>query len=199
VGFNLVLIAAALAVGYLVRGPVRSAAVAAILFAIPQVWLFAVIRDGAGGGRGDFRIILLLSVATYVLFYALTWTRGRAVLLGLALLLFTNWIVFEVAAQPAPFGVGAAARVQRGFEGPQQLVGDDDNLTATGITELIMAAVLLGGAVVLDRRGRGGAATPLLVVGGLQAVNAAATLAADAEDVYLVGIFLALAGLAIGL
>jgi hypothetical protein len=199
VGFNLVLIAAALAVGYLVRGPVRSAAVAAILFAIPQVWLFAIIGDGEGVDRGDFRIVLLLSVATYVLFYTLTWTRGRAVLLGLALLLFTNWIVFEVADQSTPFGVGAAARVQRGFEGPQQLVGDDDNLTATGITELIMGAVLLGGAVVLDRRGRVGAATPLLVVGGLQAVNAAATLGIDAEDVYVVGIFLTLAGLVIGL
>jgi hypothetical protein len=183
-----------------VRGPARSAAVAALLFAIPQVWLFAIIGDGEGVDRGDFRIILLLSVATYVLFYALTWTRGRAVLLGLALLLFTSWIVFEVADQSTPFGVGAAAQVQqRGFEGSPAFVGDDDNLTATGITEVLMAAVLLGGAVILDRRGRAGAATPLLVVGGVLAVQAAATLGADAEDVYVVGIFVALAGLAIGL
>src|SRR6185503_2043665 len=56
VGFNLVLIAAALAAGYFVRGPVRSAAVAALLFAIPQVWLFAIIGDGEGVDRGDFRI-----------------------------------------------------------------------------------------------------------------------------------------------
>jgi hypothetical protein len=199
-GFNLVLVAAALAAGYFVRGPVRSAAVAALVFAIPQVWLFAIIGDGEGVDRGDFRIILLLSVATYVLFYALTWTRGRAVLLGLALLMFTSWIVFEVADQSTPFGVGEAAQVQeRGFEGSPAVFGNDDNLTATGITQLIMAAVLLGGAVILDRRGRAGAATPLLVVGGLQAVQAAAALGADAEDVYVLGIFLALAGLAIGL
>ena len=199
VGFNLVLIAAALAAGYFVRGPVRSAAVAALVFAIPQVWLFAIIGDGEGVDRGDFRIVLLLSVATYVVFYALTWTRGRAILLGVALLLLTNWIVFEVADQSVPFGVDAATQVRGGgFNGPQQLAGGD-NATETGIVELVMAAVLLGGAVVLDRRGKIGAATPLLVVGGLQAVSAAATFGADAEDVYAVGVFLALAGLAIGL
>jgi hypothetical protein len=200
VGFNLLLIAAALAAGYFVRGPVRSAAVAAMVFAIPQVWLFAIIGDGEGVDRGDFRVVLLLSVATYVLFYALTWTRGRAVLLGVALLLFTNWIVFEVADQSTPFGVDAAAQVQvGGLDEPQALLGNDDKMTETGVVELIMAAVLLGGAVLLDRRGRAGAATPLLVVGGIQAVSAAGILGADVEDAYAVGIFVALAGLAIGL
>src|SRR5262245_11885477 len=126
VAFNLVLIAAAVAAGYFVRGPVRSAAVAALLFAIPQVWLFAIMGDGQDFDRGDFRIILLLSVATYVTFYALTWTRGRAVLLGLALLLFTNWIVFEVADQSTPFGIDAAAQVQvGGLDTPRNLLGQD--------------------------------------------------------------------------
>jgi hypothetical protein len=161
------------------------------------VWLFAIIGDGEGVDRGDFRVILLLSVATYVMFYALMWTRGRAILLGVALLLFTNWIVFEVADQPTPLGVGGAAQSRLGFDGPQDVFGD--NLTETGITELIIAVILLGGGVVLDRRGRAGAATPLLFVGGLSALNAAATLGADAEDVYVVGLFVALAGLTIGL
>src|SRR5262245_33852286 len=199
VGFNLLLIAAALAAGFFVRGPVRSAAVAALVFAIPQFWAFAVVGDGEGIDRGDFRIILLLSVATYVVFYLLTWTRGRAVLLGLALLLFTNWIVFEVSDQSTPFGLGAPTQVTRGFNEPRQLVGNDDNQTETGIVEVILAAVLLGGAVVLDRRGRAGAATPLLVVGGLQAVSAAAVLGTDADNVYAAGAFVAVAGLAIGL
>src|SRR5262245_6515518 len=199
VGFNLLLIAAAVAVGFFVRGPVRSAAVAALVFAIPQFWAFAVVGDGEGIDRGDFRILLLLSVVTYLVFYLLTWTRGRAILLGLALLLFTNWIVFEVADQSTPFGIGAASNVTRGFDGPRELVGDDDKQTETGITELVLAAVLLGGAVVLDRRGRAGAATPLLLVGGLQAVSAAAVLGADADDAYVAGVFVAIAGLAIGL
>src|SRR4029079_7652104 len=105
VGFNVLLIVAALAAGYFVRGPVRSAAVAALVCAIPQVWAFAMLGDGQPGDRGDYRIILLLSVATYVVFYLLSWTRGRAILLGLALLLFTNWIVFEVADQSTPFAL----------------------------------------------------------------------------------------------
>jgi hypothetical protein len=199
VGFNLLLMAAAVAVGFFVRGPVRSAAVAALVLAIPQFWTFAVVGDGEGIDRGDFRVILLLSVVTYLVFYLLTWTRGRAILLGLALLLFTNWIVFEVADQATPFGLGATSQVTRGFNGPRQLVGNDDHATETGITELILAAVLLGGAVVLDRRGRAGAATPLLVVGGLQAVSAATILGVDANDVYAAGVFVAIAGLAIGL
>src|SRR5262245_449852 len=199
VGFNLLLIAAAVAVGFFVRGPVRSAAVAALVLAIPQFWAFAVVGDGEGIDRGEFRIILLLSVVTYLVFYLLTWTRGRAILLGLALLLFTNWIVFEVADQSTPFGIGAPSNVTRGFDGPRDLVGDDDKQTETGITELVLAAVLLGGAVVLDRRGRAGAPTPLLLVGGLQAVSAAAVLGADADDAYVAGVFVAIAGLAIGL
>jgi hypothetical protein len=199
VGFNLLLIAAAVAVGFFVRGPVRSAAVAALVLAIPQFWAFAVVGDGEGFDRGDFRVILLLSVVTYLAFYLLTWTRGRAILLGLALLLFTNWIVFEVADQSTPFGVGSATQVTRGFEGPRQLGLDDGKQTETGVTEVILAAVLLGGAVVLDRRGRVGAATPLLFVGGLQAVSAAAVLGADVDDVYAAGVFVAIAGLVIGL
>src|SRR6476646_1335361 len=199
VGFNLLLIAAAVAVGFFVRGPVRSAAVAALVFAIPQFWAFAVVGDGEGIDRGDVRVILLLSVVTYVVFYLLTWTRGRAILLGLALLLFTNWIVFEVADQSTPLGLGAATQVTRGLPEPRRLVGQDDKQTETGVTELILAAVLLSGAVVLDRRGRAGAATPLLFVGRLQAVSAAAILGADVDNVYAAGAFVALAGLAIGL
>ena len=118
-------------------------------------------------------------------------------LLGVALLLFTNWIVFEVADQPTPLGVAPVADAPVGFA--QEFGGSGDNLTESGVVELLMAAVLLGGAVALDRRGRAGAATPLLVVGGVQAVAAASTLGADVENVYAVGIFVALAGLAIGL
>jgi hypothetical protein len=201
VGFNLLIIAAALAVGFRYRGPVRSAAVGALVVAIPQVWLFAIAGDGEGVDRGDWRAILLLTVATYAVLYALTWTRVRAVLLGLALLVAAGWLVFEVADQPTLFGIERGDLIARsGLGGPRVLLSDpDDTLTETGIVEALIAVAGLGTAVVLDRRGKAGAATPFLVVGSLYALGAAVTLGIDIEDWYAGGILAAIAGLAIGL
>lgn len=201
VGFNLLLIAIALAAGFRLRGPVRSAAVAAIAIAIPQVWSFAIAGDGDGIERGDFRFILLLSVVAYVLFYLLTWTRGRAVFLGLALFFGANWVVFEVANQQVPFALGVVDQAQsRGVDDPSGLFTDDgDKTTETGIANLAIAVGLLGAGVALDRKRRAGAATPCLLVGGLYAVNAAITLGIDVDDVYATGVFVISAGLAIGL
>lgn len=200
VGFNLLLIAVAVAAGVWIRGPVRSAGVAAIAVAIPQVWFFAVVGDSDDIGRGDFRLILGLSIAAYAVFYLLTWTRGRAILLGLALLFAANWLVFEVASQDVPFVVDVAGQAQSGgADDPSRVLGADDDVTETGIADLGVAVVLLGAGVVLDRRRKAGAATPCLLVGGLYAVNAAITLGVDVDDVYAAGAFVVLAGLAIGL
>lgn len=201
VGFNLLLGAAALAVGFRYRGPVRSAAVGALVVAIPQIWLFAIAGDGEGVDRGDWRAMLLLTVATYAVLYVLTWTRGRAVLLGLALLVAAGWLVFEVADQPTLFGIERSDLIARsGLGGPRVLLSDrDDTLTETGIVEALIALAGLGTAVVLDRRGKAGAATPFLVVGSLYALGAAVTLGIDIEDWYAGGILAAGAGLAIGL
>jgi hypothetical protein len=200
VGFHLALIAIALLAGWKVRGPVRSAAVAAVAVAVPLLWVFAVIGDAEGGSRGDFRVILLLSVATYGALYLLTWTRGRAVLLGLTLLFAANWLVFEVASQDVPFAVDVAGQAQDGgIEGPGTLVARGDRTTETGIAALGVAVVLLGAGILLDRRGRAGAATPCLLVGGIYSVYAAVTLGADVDDAYVLGSFVLIAGLAIGL
>lgn len=201
VGFNLALMAVALAVGSRVRGPVRSAAVAAIVVAVPQVWAFAIAGDGEGIEFGDFRAILLLSVASYALLYALTWTRGRAVLLGFALLFLVNWIVFEVADRPAPLAFDVAEQIQeQGLRDRDGVLGDrDDSTTETAIVEIGLAIVLLGAGVALDRRHLAGAATPFLLVGALMAVTGAITLGIDVEDEYAAGVFVALAGAGTGL
>ena len=133
VGFNVGVDRRRLAAGYFVRGPVRSAAVAALVFAIPQVWLFAIIGDGEGVDRGDFRIILLLSVATYVVFYALTWTRADARSCSASRCSSSpTGSCSRSRTRSVPFGVDAATQVRRGgFNGPQQLAGGDDHVTET--------------------------------------------------------------------
>lgn len=199
-GFHLGLVVIALIAGWKIRGPVRSAAVAALTIAVPMVWVFAIFGDGDGGGRSDFRLVLLLTVGSYVILYLLTWTRGRAVLLGLALLFGSSWIVFEVTSQQAPFVVDVAGQAQTGeaFDNPFATVAGTDR-TETGLTELGIAVVLLGAGVALDRRRKAGAATPCLVVGGIYSVNAAVALGSDVDNVYALGGFVLLAGLAIGL
>jgi hypothetical protein len=200
VGFNLALIAVALATGFFLRGPVRSAGVAAIAIAVPQVWFFAIAGDGGALGRGDYRIILALSVAGYLLFYLLTWTRGRAIFLGLVLFFGASWIVFEATSANTPLAIDAASEAQSGSTNEAgNVLGGNGKTTETAIVDLTIAAALLGTAVVLDRRRRPGMATPFLLVGGVYAVNAALTFGVDAKNVYATGAFVAVAGVAIGL
>ena len=200
VAFSVGLILVVLGAGFMVRGPVRSAAVSALTIAVPMLWLFAVLGGGGRVERGDFRMILLLTVASYLVLYLLTWTRGRAVLLGLALIFAANWIVFEVASQDVPFAIGIVDQAQsRGLGNPSGVFSGDDKTTETAATTLAVAVVLLGTGVVLDRKRRAGAATPFLLVGGLYAVNAAIAFGADVNDVYATGAFVVVAGLAIGL
>jgi hypothetical protein len=199
VGFHAGLIVIALLAGWKVRGPVRSAAVAALALAIPLLWVFAVFADERSDGRWDFRIYLLLTVVSYVTLYLLTWTRGRAVLLGLALLFAANWVVFEVASQEVPFAVDVAGQAQSGGLDDSDVVTGGDKTTETGLAELGVAIVLLGAGVALDRRRKPGAATPCLLIGGIYGVYAAIVLGADVENVYALGAFVLLAGLAIGL
>jgi hypothetical protein len=164
------------------------------------VWAFAVFGDRDSPGRGDFRLVLLLTVASYVVFYLLTWTRGRAILLGLALLFAAGWLVFEVASQDTPFLGGIESTGP--FPDtplPGSSFGSSDNQTETGIVELVIAAVLLGAGVLLDRRSRAGAATPCILVGSIYAVVAAFTLGGEVDDVYVTALFVVIAGLAIGL
>ena len=96
IGFDVALGVVALVVGFFVPGPIRSACVTALVLSIPLVWLFALLGDG-DGSRGDFRVIYLLTFACYLALYLVGWTRGRAIFLAGALLLFASWVTFEVA------------------------------------------------------------------------------------------------------
>src|SRR5713101_8026810 len=89
VGFSLILVALALAAGYLLRGPVRSAGVSALIFGVPLVWFFAFFGDSSDFGRGEQRGIYLLTLASYAVLYLFSWTRGRAILLAGALVVFS--------------------------------------------------------------------------------------------------------------
>ena len=196
--FSILLIVAAIVVGFFVRGPVRSAAITCLVLALPLLWLFAVVGDGDGMQRSDIRTILVLVVVSYVAMYVLTWTRGRAVFLGAALLVAANWLIFEIADQDLPFGFGAAEQLQRGFDGSGRF-GVEDNSRTVAIVAVMIAVVLLGAGAILDRRRATGTATPFLVVGSIYAIIGALALGADVENVYATGIFVAIAGLAIGL
>src|SRR5262249_46520824 len=157
--------------------------------------------DGKSFSRGDFRLIMLLTIAAYVILYLMTWTRGHAILLGLAVLLAASWPVFEAADQSTPFGVDRVAQSETsGVTNPSGLANSsNDKQTETAAIEIVIAVTLLGGGVLLDRRGRAGAATPLLLVGSLYAIFAASTLGTDVDNVYATGCFVIVAGVMIGI
>src|SRR5947209_2557385 len=94
--FNLVLVGLAILLGMRAPGPLRSACVTAIVLAVPVMWFFGFFGGGAAG-RGEIRGVYLLTLASYMLLYLLTWTKGRAVFLAGALLVFASWAAFEVA------------------------------------------------------------------------------------------------------
>lgn len=198
IAFSILLIAAAIVVGFFVRGPVRSAAITCLVLALPLLWLFAVVGDADDVQRSDIRTILVLVVVSYVAMYVLTWTRGRAVFLGGALFVAANWLIFEIADQDTPFGFGAAEQLQRGFDSSGTFSVEDNSRTVA-IVAVMIAVVLLGAGAILDRRRAAGTATPFLVVGSIYAISGAFALGADIENVYATGIFVAIAGLAIGL
>lgn len=193
---SIVVIAAAVFAGYWKRGPIRSAAVTAVVLALPLLWIFTVIGDGNDVARSDIRLVLILIAVSYVAMYVLTWTRGRAVLLGGALFVLASWITFEVADGSTPFSLG-------GVSGPFGRLGTsnpfgDDNSRAVAVVMVLIGLGLLAATAILDRRNRHGVATPFLVVGAIYAIFGAYALGVDMESVYETGIFVALAGLAIG-
>ena len=179
VGFNLILAALALAAGYLLRGPVRSAGVTALIFTAPLIWYFALVGDGKFG-RGEQRGVLLLTLASYVVLYLLSWTRGRAIFLAGALLFLSLWIVFEVGTQnsPVPFerqvssGTGTFLP---GFSG-SSVDTSDDKTDETSSAALAVGVVLLAFGTVLDKKKLAGAATPFVAIGAIDLIAGAVIL-----------------------
>ena len=204
---SLALGAAAFVLGTRFGGPVRAASVTVLVLVIPLVWAFALAGNGESE-RGSIRGVYLLSVVTYLVFYTLIWTRGRAVLLGLALLLLFAWIVSEVEGGSVPFEKTFQERTDTTFStGGDTTFGDDNgvsfgdegpDVTGAGIASLVLGLGALAAGWTLDKRKKAGAATPFIAVGALFAIVGAAVLGFD-ESVIAGGLMAAAAGAAVGL
>jgi hypothetical protein len=194
---SIVVLAAAVFAGYWQRGPIRSAAVTAIVLAFPVLWIFAVIGDGDRTKASDVRLVFILITVSYLAMYLLTWTRGRGVLLGGTLFVAASWIVYEVADPSSGFGFRGGGPFGGGGLDSSNPFGND-NSRAVAVVMVLIGVGFLAATALLDRRRRHGIATPFLVVGAIYAILGAYALGADMDSVYATGIFVALAGLAIG-
>ncbi len=205
VAFDAALVIAALALGFFVPGPIRSACVTALVLAIPLVWLFALLGDG-NGGRGDVRAIYLLTLACYLALYLVGWTKGRAIFLAGALLLFASWLTFEVAGSNSnsfvPFqSVFTNGSSNSGIGTPTNslsLSNGDDTTDSTAAVALVIGILFLGAGAVLDRRKLEGAATPFIAVGALEAIVGAVVLGGN-ESLLMGGLLAVAAGAIVGI
>ena len=194
--FTLLLIAAAFLVGLRGAGPLRAACVTALVLAVPLLWFF-VLFGGSGFGESELRGVYLLTLVSYLVLYFATWTKGRAIFLAGALLVFAGWATFEVGDAGSgivPFqneitNSGAAADLGFGD------VGDTTNATAGAA--LVIGLVFLGVGAALDRRGYAGAATPFVAVGAIETLAGAIVLGAN-ESALLGGVLAIVAGAVVG-
>ena len=184
VAFDAALALGALALGFVVPGPLRSACTTAIVLSIPLVWVFGFVGNG-NGGRGDVRAIYLLTAACYLVLYLVTWTKGRAILLAGTLLVFASWLSFEVAGSQS----NTLVPFQSEISGSSQSTDDfglstsdtpfadaQDTTDSTATVALVLGLVFLAAGAVLDRRGFEGAATPFVAVGAFETIVGAVVL-----------------------
>jgi hypothetical protein len=206
VAFNAALAIAALAVGFVVPGPIRSACVTAIVLSIPLMWGFGFLGDG-NGGRGDVRAIYLLTFACYLVLYFVTWTKGRAIFLAGALLFFASWLTFEVAGSGSNSVVPFQSEVSNsrtstgsfGFNTSNSSFSNaSDTTDSTATVALVIGLVFLGVGAVLDRRKLEGAATPFVAVGAFETIAGAVILGGN-QSVLLGGLLAVAAGAVVGI
>jgi hypothetical protein len=206
VGFSAALAIAALAAGFFVAGPIRSACVTAIVFSVPLVWIFAFLGDGSGG-RGDVRAIYLLTFACYLVLYLVSWTKGRAIFLAGALLFFASWLTFEVAGSSSntivPFqsevSNGSSRTGSLGFNTSNSSFSNaDDTTDSTATVALVIGLIFLGVGAALDRRKLEGAATPFVVVGAIETIAGAVVLGGN-QSLLLGGLLAVAAGAVVGI
>lgn len=196
IALSLVLLVAAWAIGVRGPGPLRSASVTALVVTVPLLWVFALVSDG-DASRSNTRAVLLLTLFSYAALYLLGWTRGRAVLLGGALVLLTIWVAFEVAGNNADlFGVTSGSPFTNGALPPASSVSDNVDSTRAAIMLLGIAFLIVG--AIVDNRRMSGSATPFLLVGSISAILGGVSLAAS-ESTLAAGIVAVLIGSAIGI
>src|SRR3954469_10810736 len=173
--FMLLLVAIALLAGLRGAGPLRAACVTALVLAVPLLWLFAFFGSG-DFGKGELRAVYLLTLLSYAVLYLLTWTKGRAVFLAGALLVFASWAAFEVGDSDSgvvPFQPQISTSTSASTS---SFTTDDDSTDATATVALVIGLVFLGAGAVLDRRGYAGAATPFVAVGAIETLLGAIVL-----------------------
>lgn len=203
--FTAALAIVALALGFFVPGPIRSACVTALVLSIPLVWGFAFLGDG-NGGRGDVRGIYLLTLACYLVLYLVGWTRGRAIFVAGALLFFASWLTFEVAGSGSnsiiPFQSqvsSGSSRTGFGLNTNTSGLSNTSNTTdSTATVALVIGIIFLGVGALLDRRKLEGAATPFIAVGALEAIVGAAVLGGN-QSVLMGGLLAVAAGAIVGI
>ena len=197
--FTLALVIVALGAGLRAPGPLRSACVTAIVLAVPLIWLFGFFGGGSAG-RVEVRGVYLLTLASYLLFYFLTWTKGRAVFLAGILLFFAGWAAFEVSGSESSSVVPFQSEVSNssgsgstnfGLIGGTSLSTTEDTTDSTATVALVIGLVFLGVGAALDRKRYAGAATPFVAVGAFETLAGAIVLGGN--DSLLLGGFLAVA------
>jgi hypothetical protein len=205
--FDLALILLALVAGFRAPGPLRSACVTAVVLAVPLVWLFGFFGGGGGAGRGEIRAVYLLTLVSYLLFYLLTWTKGRAIFLAGALIVFASWAAFEVAGSGSsnflPFqsevtSSSNSASNNLGLAGNSALSSADDTTNSTATVALLIGLVFLGVGAALDRKRYEGAATPFVAVGALETLAGAIVLGGN-DSLLLGGLLAVAAGAVVGM
>jgi hypothetical protein len=198
-----VLVVLALAAGTRGPGPLRSAGVTVLVLTVPLLWVLALVGDG-GGDRGEVRGILLLTLLSYAALYLLGWTKGRAVFLAGALIVFTSWIAFEVAGSGSAVPFGGSLDTSQSTDGlgigsdiSPGVDTDNSDSTANGVIMVLGIAYLVVGGV-LDQRRLSGAATPFVAVGAVAAISGGIGLAAP-ESTFAAGVVAVLIGAAVGI
>jgi hypothetical protein len=179
------LIVAAIAVMLQSPGPARSGCVGAIALAVPGLWFFQTTIESISLSTTALQF---LSFATFLVLFLVPPTRGRAILLGLALLFLWTLVVGEVA------GTNKLTEIQT--ESSSEVIFDDGNFedfdedeetfpesnaeTDAGVVSLIFGGGYLAAAWTLDRRRLVGLGTPFLAIGIAAAATGAIIVGVDA-------------------
>jgi hypothetical protein len=200
VGFYLILSIVSILAGAQMAGPVRAAATTALVLSVPLIWIFAFVGDGQAG-NDTLRWIYILVIVSYAALYFVSWTKGHAIFLGLALLVLFIWVTAEVQgldSSPVPFQQISPSTSTPFDTGGNFPASDDDNTTETSTTSLVIGLIYLGAAAALDRKKLTGVATPFVLVGTIATLSGAIVLGAR-ESLFWGGFSAVAAGSAVGL
>jgi hypothetical protein len=200
--FTLLLLAVALLAGLRAAGPLRAACVTALVFAVPLLWFFALSSGGGFGsgdfGKGELRGVYLLTLVCYLVLYLGSWTKGRAIFLAGALLVFASWATFEIGDSNSGLVPFQSEIPATSSSSGLNISGASDTTDSTATVALIIGLVFLGAGFALDRRGYAGAATPFVAVGAIEALAGAIVLGGN-DSLLLGGLLAIAAGAIVGL